>query len=649
MTNEHPTKTSTKKLAILAISSAIGIALLFISPLIGLIVIGALLAVVPPWGRTLSERAFISGIVLIGTTAIAFPRAGGTPIDATSAKLFFAGLLIAGLALYAIPQLRNTPIPRPRITDGALLALFIVLTYWLIAAYLNISSMEIVSGLFFSGWDNQAHFTTFANTYSNGSTTWTTTDGTIAWNQWYPSLHSTVWALAQYAAGTSGLTRVDLLFPYVQWSAVSFALSVTALAWVASDLAGRWARTTTSKRAAQVATFLAAGGTGAWILFGSPQLLFNSGFTNFTMAVAIVSTTSYISIRSTRSARTLGWFLIPLAAIAVIGLWTPLAIGLIPAGVIVAVSLIRWKAIIGIAWLVLNAVVGLLLAWQQLGDILAADDGSSAADFATSIGSVPTGMAPFNIGAAIAAPFVAITIAVMLRRNRPLAFGVAGPAVFTGILAIAFIPGTDAAGTSRIQSYYVLKALDAALLSAAPLIAAALAVGLMYLARYVSTITTAATVTGSALVGITAFGYVGSTPNELSSGFTVAPGIEAGRERVRATEQTFVGDQILGAVRATADLPEFTPIMWDGPGILPNLWVATLHSTFSADQQTFILSIPGPPYGEEATDYVKGALTVYPNLKVGVVWTSSASESFVKLRLVTVDPRRVVLINGERD
>ena len=634
------------KIAILAVTTVFGIGLLWISPLLGLIVVGVLLAVVPPWGKTLAERAFISGIVILGATAVVFPRAGNTPIDAPTAKLFFSGLLLLGLLLYTFPQLRNTPIPKPRITDAALLTLFVALTYWLIAAYLDISSSEIVSGLFFTGWDNQAHFTTFANTYTQGSTTWITPDGGVAWNQWYPSLHSTIWALAQYAVGASGLTRVELLFPYVQWNAVSFALSVTALAWIASDLAGRVAKTITSKWAIQGATLLAAAGTGAWILFGSPQLLFNSGFTNFTMAVAIVSTASYLSIRSIRSARTLGWFLIPLSAIAVIGLWTPLAIAMIPAGVIVAVSLIRWKLVIGIAWLVINAAVGLLLAWQQLGDILAAADGSSASEFATSIGSVPTGMAPFNIGAAIAAPFVAVTIAVMLRRNRPLAFGIAGPAVFAGLLAVAFIPGTDSAGTSRIQSYYVLKALDAALLSAAPLIAAAIAVGLVYLTRSVSTVTATAAITGSALVGITAFGYVGSTPNELSSGFTVAPGVEAGRERVQATKQTFVGDQILDAVNATEDLPEFTAIMWDGPGILPNLWVATLHGTFSADQQTFILSIPGPPYGVETTDFIKDALNIYPELRVAVVWTSGSSEAFVKLRLGTVDPRRVEFVHA---
>ena len=392
-----------------------------------------------------------------------------------------------------------------------------------------------------------------------------------------------------------------------------------------------------------MASLLAAAGTGAWILFGSPQLLFNAGFTNFTIAVATVSTASYLSIRTSRSARTLGWFLIPLAAVAVIGLWTPLALGLIPAGFIVAITLLRANRIIGIVWLLANAGLGAFLAWQQLGDILAAEDGTSPAEFATAIGSVPTGMAPFNMGAAIAAPFVAICIAILVRRQRPLALGIAGPAVFTGLLAIAFIPGTDAAGVSRIQSYYVLKSLDAVLLATAPLVAAAIGVAIAYLGRQMSAVSSAAAITGAGLLGITAFGYVGSTPGELSSGFTVAPGVEAGRERVRATQQTFVGDQILRAVEATADLPEFTAIMWDGPGILPNLWVATLHGTFSADQQTFILSVPGPPYGDEATDYIKGALNNYPELKVAVVWTSSASESFVKLRLVTIDPLRVEL------
>lgn len=92
---------------------------------------------------------------------------------------------------------------------------------------------------------------------------------------------------------------MELHFPYVQWNAVSFALPVMALAWIASYVAGRWATTVTNKRAAQGATLLAAGVIGIWIRFGSPQALFNPGFTNFTIAVAICTTASCLSFRST--------------------------------------------------------------------------------------------------------------------------------------------------------------------------------------------------------------------------------------------------------------------------------------------------------------------------------------------------------------
>jgi len=632
------------RIAAMIAASAIAIALLWLAPLVGLVAVAILLAIVPPWGRTLAERFLISVLVLVGAAAIVFPRAGSTPIDALTARGFLAALLIIGLVLYAIPSLRQTPIPRPRWTDLALLALAGGLFYWLIGAYLGANTGEVLSGLFFSGWDNSAHFTTFANTYTQQSTTWVTADGSGAWNQWYPSLHTTLWALGEYALGSTGLSRIDLLFPYVSWSAISFAIAMTALAWIASDLAGLWARTVASKRVAQAATLIAAAGTASWILFGSPQLLFNAGFTNFTMGVSIVAAASYLSIRSTTSARTLGWFLIPLAGVAVIGLWTPLALGLIPAGVIVAVSLIRWKALWGVIWLVVTAATALLLAWQQLGAILTAGDNeTSAADFATTIGSVPTGMAPFNIGAALAAPFVAIAIAVIVRSRRPLAWGIAGPSVFLGLLTIAFIPGTDAAGTSRIQSYYVLKSLDAVLLVTAPLITAAIAVALILVLRSVKTLTAIAATVAAALLAVTAFGYVGSAPTELSAGFRLAPGIEAGRERAAGVTKTFVADEILTAVAATADLPDFAPMNWNGSGTLPNLWAGTLHGTLSTAQQSFYLSIPPVPYGEDAVEFIKQALDAFPELKIAIVYTDPASGQFLNPRLGTFDPQRLVI------
>lgn len=632
------------RIGIFAAAMAVGIALLWLAPIIGLIAIALLLVIVPPWGRTYAERAVISGIVILGSAAIIFPRAGATPVDAFTARSFLSALAIISVVLYLIPQLKNTPLPKPRIIDAALLTLIAGFTYWLVSAFLGVSSQQLLSGLFFSGWDNHGHFTTFANTYVAQSTTWPTTDGSIAWNQWYPSLHTTTWALLEFAGGSTGLGRVELLFPYIQWSALTFVLSMAALAWVASDLAARWAREHTSRRSAHVAAFLAVLATGTWILLGSPQMLFNSGFTNFVMGVAVVTTASYLLVRSTTSARTLGWFLVPLAAIAAIGLWTPLAIALIPAGVIVAISLVRWKPAIGVAWIVANAIVGGVLAWQQGSAILAAEDGASANEFAESIGAVGTGMAPFNIAAGIAAPFLALAIAIALRHHRPLAFGIAAPSILIGLLAVAFIPGTDAAGVSRIQSYYVLKSLDAALLATAPLLAAAAATAFVLLIRQLSTTTAIAASSATAIAAVAAFGYVGSTPESLSSGFTTGPGVEAGIERARGVDDSLIGESIVGTVSATAELPTFTPMMWDGAGTLPNLWAASLHETLSSNQQAFYAELPPFPYDEQTSDYLKSSLASDPSLRLAITWFREVSGDFLRLRFGTDDPRRVQVV-----
>jgi len=632
------------RIGILAATTAVAIALLWVAPIIGLIAIAILLIVIPPWGKTYAERAVISSIVILGAAAIIFPRAGSTPVDAFTARSFLSALAIIAVVLYFIPQMKNTPLPKPRITDAALVVLAAGLTYWLIAAYLGASSQEMVSGLFFSGWDNQGHFTTFANTYTANSTTWPTTDGSLAWNQWYPSLHTTLWALLEYAGGSTGLGRVELLFPYIQWNALTFALSVTALAWVASDLAGHWAKNHTSRRAAQTVTLLAAAATGTWILLGSPQFLYNSGFTNFMMGIAVVTTANYLSVRSMNSARTLGWFLVPLAAIAAIALWTPLAITLIPAGVIVAIALTRFKPVLGISWLVANAIVGGVLGWQQGRAILAAEDGASANEFAETIGAVGTGMAPFNIAAAIAAPFLAVALAITLRNHKPLAFGIAAPSILTGLLALAFIPGTDAAGISRIQSYYVLKALDASLLATAPLLAAAAATAFVILMRQLSTITAITATAATAVIAIAAFGYVGSTPKTLSTGFTVAPGVQAGLDRARGIDDPLIGESILGTVNAIADLPDYAPMMWDGSGTLPNLWAATLHETLSSDQQAFYVGLPEFPYGDDTYEYIRQSLAANPNLRLAITWFRPSSGDFLNLRLASADPRQVRVI-----
>jgi hypothetical protein len=419
---------------------------------------------------------------------------------------------------------------------------------------------------------------------------------------------------------------------------------MTALAWVASDLAARITKNHVSAKAAKAAVLITAAGMASWIFLGSPQFLFNSGFTNFVMGVAVVTAASYLSVRSMRSARTVGWFLIPLAAIATIGLWTPLVLVLIPGGVIVAVALIRHKPVLGIAWLMANGIIGGVLAWQQGSAILAAEEGADANEFAEAIGAVSTGMAPFNIAAGIAAPFLAITIAVAIRRERPLTFGIAAPSVLTGLLALAFVPGTDAAGISRIQSYYVLKALDASLLATVPLLAAAVAAGAVLFLRQLSNVTAVAASAALSVAGIAAFGYVGTTPSSLSSGFTVAPGVQAGLDRIKGIEDPLVGESILATVRGTEELVDYSPMMWDGAGTLPNLWAASLHQTLSSDQQAYYAGLPEFPYGDDTYEYVRGELAGNQQLRLAITWFRQVSGDYLNLRLNTADPRQVQIV-----
>ena len=502
--------TSNRPLIVMAVVTAAAVVALWALPPIGFVAVLILLVVVPPWGHSLSERAVISGLVLMGLAAIAFPRAGSTPVTAESARLGLTVLVVLALLLRLIPRLRDVLVPRPTVSDGIVAGLAVVAGWWFMSAYVGRSETEIVSGLYFSGWDNQAHFTTFANTYAVGSTTWPTIDGGIAWNQWYPSLHTTLWTLAELAmsGGAELVDRPGLLWPYVLWSSVSFALCLAALTWVAGDLAARFG----GRAHAGAARPIAAGAVAVFGLLGSPAFLFNKGFTNFMMGVTVMVVVAYLAARSWQSARTLGWFLVPLGALAIIGLWTPLVIGIVPSGVVVAIALLRHRRWMGIGWLASALVAGAVMGLTQLQAILGVEPGQTTGDFTTSLGAVGAGMAAFNIGAALLSPVVAAGFAALLIRQRrwPLPVYVLGPVLGAGVIALVFVGGTDAANVGRLQSYYVLKSLDAMLISAAPLIGALVAVALVRALAGVPRFTAVvSTLVGAAIV-VGLFGYAGA-------------------------------------------------------------------------------------------------------------------------------------------
>lgn len=622
-----------------------GTFLLWLLPPAGAILFILVAMTVPPWGRTYVERSVISLVAVIGVVALVFPRAGSTPVDGTSIRLFLISVMVAMFALNLVPKLRTTPLPRLRLWDVLIVVFVVVLGFILASPFLGGTDAEVVSGLYFAGWDNHAHYTTFANTYMSESTSWPTADGSLAWNQWYPSLHTTLWALGTLLVSGDGLDRVGLLIPYVHSSAVSFAVSMGVLAWIASDIAGRWG-TRTGRRTGITAPVIAVSIVVVWVFLGTPQYLFNAGFTNFTMGAALIAAASYLAVRSPRSARTLGWFVVPLSAVAVVGLWTPLVLGLVPAGVIVAICLLRYRVVLGVVWLMASAVVALVASIRQLGDVLSAGGEADAAEFATNIGGVAVGMVPFNLAAALAAPVIAVAIAWLVASPWTLRWGLAGPSLMTAVIALTFVPGAIAADVWWLDSYYVQKALNATLLVTVPLIAAAAAVLFARALRQAHARQAVAGAVAVSLVGVTALGMVGVRNTSWLSGVPNFPGLDAVDQRNQGPQSVWLGDLILSGVDATDDLPAYAPVLWEGPGTLANLWTGSLHGTLSSAQQVFYLSLPQPPAGDDAAAWAKEALVAFPELRIAFVPPSAESGEFLRLRFGSADPRRVVVVSN---
>lgn len=614
-----------------SVALVLAIALMWLAPPVGFIAVAVLFVILPPWGRTITERAVISGIVLLGLTAVVFPRASDLlPVNHLSARVFFAAVLVGAFALRLIPRFRTVGYPRPRILDG-LIAVFIALIAWIpINAFRGASIEGTTSALFHTGWDNHGHFTMFSNTFTQQSTLWQTIDGSVAWNQWYPSLHGTFWSLTQYAVSDATPGRLALLEPFAIWQAATFAVCLGAMAWISGDLARRLAQYFSLP---QYATYVAAIGFMIFGFLGSVQLLLSAGFTNFFIAVAVVAVGSYLSARSMASARTLGWFVIPLAGIAVIGLWTPLVIALVPAGVVTAIALWRERKVLGVTWLIASGALGVYLVITQSQAVIGASDAESALDFNNDIGAVGIGMVPFNLALGLSAPFIGILLSIVLVRVMPnaktLMAALLVPATLAGVLAAVFMFGADSSEVPRIASYYALKSLDASMLILIPALAGIAAVIVVsVLVKVTAPVRVLALVTVGVLAA-SSFGYVGTDPERLSVGFSAAPGVQVNAERNKWISDALIGHVLINSALTQGQENDHTPMLWDASGQLQNLWVASLTGVLSSDQTNFYDGLPDFPYDNQTLDALNFALSIDGDLKVNVLWFRPVSGELI--------------------
>jgi hypothetical protein len=171
-----------------------------------------------------------------------------------------------------------------------------------------------------------------------------------------------------------------------------------------------------------------------------------------------------------------------------------------------------------------------------------------------------------------------------------------------------------------LQSYYVLKALDGMLILMAPILAALVAAVLVRALSPTSTLTKTAGTLIAAVVCLASFGYVGLYPSEPGTSLAVAPGVEAGNIRTTHVQDPLIGVAVLAGVEGAKSAPEFTPLLWDASGHLPNLWVRTLTGVLSSQEAKFYGGLPSFPYDSQAVDYLTLNLNLKPSLDVALVW-----------------------------
>jgi hypothetical protein len=634
---------TTKSLVIVNAAALIAIVALIAVPSVGLVLVALALIVLPPWGRTYSERAVISGVVLVGVIAIIFPRAGAIALDRVSASALFGGLLVLAMLLRVIPSVRSRGMPKLNGVDVVAGLATVLVAAVPIKTYFGLTSEQAISSLFQTGWDNQGHFVPFANTVMQGGSQWVTADGSVAWNQWYPAVHTNLWSLAQVLVGTDTPDRISLVIPYALWVALSFAACVGVFTWIAGDLATVLARKAKlGKKGVVAAGIFAALGVALFGIFGSIQYLYSAGFTNFVMAVAVVAATTYLSAKEPVR---LGWFILPLGALATVGLWTPLVIALVPAGIVIAIKLIRTRIWWGIIWLVGVSAVALITLISQTEAVLGASESESASGFTETLSSVGVGMTGFNLTLAIFAPLIAVFIGIGMwgRGLRVLAILMSAPVILSAGLAVIFAVGADATGVSRLTSYYVLKSLNASLLLLIPLLMAVGAVGLVVLIRHLGKLNAVMVSATVFVVGASSFGFIGFNANQLAANFEAAPGIAVALERDRWINAPEIGEKIAQAARVAQQNPDFTPIAWEGVGTLENLWVLALTNVVSSDQTLFYSDLPNAPYGEVALAEITRYTYANPTSRVQLLWSSPDVGASLQQWAASYPPDRVLV------
>ena len=503
------------------------------------------------------------------------------------------------------------------------------------------------------GFDHQSHFSIFAYLYEQKGVWRQAAPESASMFLSYPPLAGALGVGLATLASPDGLATTQLVRPYIQTSSGMFGLSAGLLAWTAAE-AGRTVAITRGRgdRAGVVAVVsgLAVGG---YIVLGPASALFDYGFNNFFLAVAIATSASWLVISERDGFASQAAATTVAAATAMGLLWTPLVGLLLPAGLILAVRIISRRSWKTLALAVILAGVGMwVVAWQARRMI---PDGPAATSFAQAIASLGGGQP------AIPVPHLVILLVLglsglALTRTRPGVSWLAPWAVpgAGAVITLAFAANAIRLGFPVLDAYFVAKTVWIVYLSVLPLIGTMVAAAMLMVLRNLAGHDAAygrapqGDRTRLALVGALTLALVWlSTPTQSTSRghfdyYTIPVGSQAVLDRRDEFRGGAEGRAVVQALEVTRNQQSRLTVIWKGRDLLTNRWLASLRGDLTVQNDVIFQALAEAPDGSAARGVLEQALAADPTLDVVIV-ASEATHPDSLQSLIVQFPGRVAI------
>lgn len=591
-------------------------------PILGLVSAAIFVACCAPIGRRVTERASMSLVLVLAALALTTILPLGLTFNWTSVRVGVTLVVAAVIGARLLIRSPKVPLlPVMRWTDAIGLGAGVLVGLMIVLPFVGASSGGALSGLLTS-WDLWAHFSFFGNTYEAGSSIWTTADPSGPYGSGYPQLPFVLWTDLQWLVQGSSepVAREDLLGPYVTWIAVTIAACVTLLTWLAGDIADRLGMQS-SKTHARV---LAVTVTGIAMVFGSFSTYANAGHANFALGVTIIAVASYWSMCCRESTLQYGWLIVPAAALCCITLWPPLVLGVAATGLGVVVVLWTWRRSAAAVYALAASVAVVAAGWRYLSILL-----SPASVDSLSSGGASGGLASYSIPMAFVGPVILLFGSVIAWRKLGWQVGVALGSATLGLVpfVLYLMASVDAAGTPRLDSYFLLKIAGGLVLAATAALVAFVAVvageGLQQVVVRLGQPTwvwsTGVVAAGAAILA-GSYGLLNAPA--VPAGFPQAPGFAAYQLRKQLVTGDPQGSQIIEAARLAAADGDRSPLFWDNNGVLMTSWLQALLGVRTNQDVVVAEAVGVPPNGEPPVADFNRLLRENPRLNVHLFWTN---------------------------